>query len=56
MFLYVRLMYVDKAFTLVQCECCMLEYEHLFHHHLGADRERTGETPQHTLISVFKLN
>ncbi len=29
---------VDKPFTLVQCECRMLEYEHLFRHHPGARR------------------
>ncbi len=34
----------DKPFTLVQCECRMLEYEHLFRHHPGADSARTGET------------
>ncbi len=48
---------VDKPFTLVQCECRMLEYEHLFRHHPGADSTRTQVRPeQHTLISVFKLN
>ncbi len=42
---------------LVQCECCMLEYEHLFRHHPGADSARAQVRPeQHTLISVFKLN
>ncbi len=46
---------VDKPFTLVQCECSMLEYEHVFHHHLGADSTRAQVRPeQHTLISVFK--
>ncbi len=35
---------VDKPFTLVQCECRMLEYEHLFRHHPGADSTHTGET------------
>ncbi len=35
----------------------MLEYEHLFHHHPGADSVRAQVRPeQHTLISVFKLN
>ncbi len=48
---------VDKPFTFVQCECRMLEYEHLFHHHPGADSALTQVRPeQHTLISVFKLN
>ncbi len=48
---------VDKPFTLVQRECRMLEYEHLFRHHPGADSARTQVRPeQHTLISVFKLN
>ncbi len=47
---------VDKPFTLVQCEC-MLEYEHLFRHHPGADGVRAQVRPeQHTLIYVFKLN
>ncbi len=42
---------VDKAFTLVQSEC-MLEYEHLFRHHPGADGARAQVRPeQHT----FKL-
>ncbi len=46
---------VDKPFTLVQCECSMLEYEHAFHHHVGADSTRAQVRPeQHTLISVFK--
>ncbi len=31
---------VDKLFTLIQCECRMLEYEHLFRHHPGADSAR----------------
>ncbi len=30
--------------TLVQYKCHMLEYEHLFRHHPGADSARTGET------------
>ncbi len=48
---------VDKPFTRVQCEYHMLEYEHLFRHHPGADSARTQVRPeQHTLISVFKLN
>ncbi len=48
---------VDKPFTIVQCECPMLEYEHLFRHHPGADSARANVKPeQHTLISVFKLN
>ncbi len=48
---------VDKPFTLVQCKCRMLEYEHLFHHHPGADSARSHVRPeQNTLISVFKLN
>ncbi len=35
----------------------MLEYEHLFRHHPGADSARAQMRPeQHTLISVFKLN
>ncbi len=35
----------------------MLEYEHLFRHHPGADGVRAQVRPeQHTLISVFKLN
>ncbi len=35
----------------------MLDYEHLFRHHPGADSARAQVTPeQHTLISVFKLN
>ncbi len=49
--------FVDKPFTLVQCEFPMLDYEHLFRHHLGADSARAQVRPeQHTLISVFKLN
>lgn len=48
---------VDKPFTLVQCECRTLEYEHLFRHHPGADSVRAQVRPeQHTVISVFKLN
>ncbi len=47
---------VDKPFTLIQCEC-MLEYEHLFRLHLGADGVRAQVRPeQHMLLSVFKLN
>ncbi len=43
--------------SIVQCECRMLEYEHLFRHHPGADSARAQVRPeQHTLISVFKLN
>ncbi len=48
---------VDKPFTLVQCKCRMVEYEHLFHHHPGADSACSHVRPeQNTLISVFKLN
>ncbi len=48
---------VDKPFTLVQCECRVLEYEHLFRHHPGADGARAQMRPeQHMLISMFKLN
>ncbi len=32
-------------FTLVQCKCHMLEYEHLFHHHPGADSMRAQMRP-----------
>ncbi len=47
---------VDKPFTFVQCEF-MLEYEHIFCQHPGADGARAQVRPeQHTLISVFKLN
>ncbi len=35
---------VDKPFSLVQSECRMLDYEHLFRHHPGAYSVHTGET------------
>ncbi len=42
---------------LFNASACMLEYEHLFRHHPGADSARAQVRPeQHTLISVFKLN
>ncbi len=44
---------VDKPFTLVHCECRMLEYEH----YSIITRVLIAVRPeQHTLISVFKLN
>ncbi len=53
----IKIKKVDKPFTLVQCECPMLEYEHLFRHHPGSDSARAQVRPeQHTLIFVFKLN
>ncbi len=52
-----KYIYGQNPFTLVQCECRMLEYEHLFHHPPGADSTCAHVRPeQHTLISVFKLN
>ncbi len=46
-----------KSGQTIHCECHMLEYEHLFRHHPGADSARAQVRPeQHTLISVFKLN